>query len=615
MKSKILSCNWTVIKKDIIWLCPLWVIEFILLQLLSNISLSFSLANTFHDKMLPYHQKVAEAQDAMAGLLIGEDNVFITAAVSITTAILVFGYLYRKVSAYATHSLPLSRTVLFCSHFAAGFLIITVPYLLTFLVTGIINIVYGLGMGTAVFAAFLRVLIMILFFYSLSCAVTMVSGSSGMSILIYGVLNILACGFSTLFWAVMETTCYGMNTVSLFDIIEGPVAYLTPIYHFIRASKFSGFYFLRSYESVEDMESLGSLLLKSPWNRFGQYVWYLLPALLFCAAAWFLYQRRPLENTGDVMAFPWSKAVFRIVFSICGSMLFTIIFWMVSSEFLAHIVTYRTAYVMAIILLLFFSGISFLISEMLLAKTFMVWKKIALRQMGIICIVMPIFFIICHMAYQNNSMLDTKNIEKMSLSFCGITYVYDTGEFPERLEELQKEILSGGNKETIYDDYQGQGDYARFYMEYTTKKGDTESRSYKITLEEQAELSSKIQEFFNRQDNKIDKIFPPYYNAESIGEVLLEKGYESSADGKEWSKDELSMVFTAIQEDLKDGNIIAADIEAYKDPEHSRSVTLWFHPVSGFKDYWEHSFDAQEFFITDKCIHTLEALQKLEIEF
>ena len=42
------------------------------------------------------------------------------------------------------------------------------------------------------------------------------------------------CGFSTLFWAVMETTCYGMNTVSLFDIIEGPVAYLTPIYHFMR---------------------------------------------------------------------------------------------------------------------------------------------------------------------------------------------------------------------------------------------------------------------------------------------------------------------------------------------------------------------------------------------
>ena len=113
--------------KDIIWLCPLWVIEFILLQLLSNISLSFSLANTFHDKMLPSHEKVAEAQDAMAGLLIGEDNVLITAVVSITTAVLVFGYLYRKVSAYATHSLPLSRTVLFCSHFAAGFLIITVP--------------------------------------------------------------------------------------------------------------------------------------------------------------------------------------------------------------------------------------------------------------------------------------------------------------------------------------------------------------------------------------------------------------------------------------------------------------------------------------------------------
>ena len=75
------------------------------------------------------------------------------------------------------------------------------------------------------------------------------------------------------------------------------------------------------------------------------------------------------------------------------------------------------------------------------------------------------------------------------------------------------------------------------------------------------------------------------------------------------------MVFTAIQEDLKDGNIIVADIEAYKDPEHSRSVTLWFHPASGFMDYWEHSFDAQEFFITDKCTHTLEALQKLEIEF
>lgn len=615
MKSKISFCNLTVVKKDITRFWPLWLVQFILLQLVSNIAMYFSLANTFRDEMLSSREKMVEAQDTMAGMLIGGSNVFVTAVVAITAAVLVFGYLYRKVSAYAIHSLPLSRITLFCSHYAAGFLMITVPYLLTFLVTGAINVIFGLGMGAAVFGAFLKVLVMLVFFYSLACLVVMFSGTSEMSVLIYGVLNVLAGGFSALLGAVMENTCYGMKELMLSDIMGGLVEYLTPVYHFLKTSKVSNFYIFSTSGSGAEIENMGAMLMKAPWHGLGQCVWYLVPAVLFCVAAWFLYQRRPLENTGDVMAFSWCKAVFRTVFSICGSMLFTIIFWIVSREFLGRIVTYQAVYFMAIVLLVIFSVISYLISEMLLAKSFMIWKKISFRQMGIVCVVMPLLFVICHAIYQKNRVLDVQDITRLQLQFCGAAYQYNDNEVPEGLEELQKEILDGGSNETVYTDFGEWEDYVHFDLEYITKDGKTESHSYKVTLERQPELSAKIQDFFNRQEDKINRLFPETYDAEHMSDVLLEKGYETIEEGREWPAEEMSMIFTAVLKDLEEGNMVVANIDAYKDGDNRRSISLWFKPKL-HDEQWDYSFYMQQrFFITDKCTHTLDALQKLKVEF
>lgn len=209
----------------------------------------------------------------------------------------------------------------------------------------------------------------------------------------------------------------------------------------------------------------------------------------------------------------------------------------------------------------------------------------------------------------------------MYLNFCGVSYQYDADEFPEGLEELQKEILDGGQKETFFNDYTDWEDRVTFHLEYWAKDGKAASHNYEITLEKQPELLDKIQDFFNQQQDKIDRIFPELHDARHISDVMLHRGDEIIEDGREWSTEEKSMIFKAVIDDLKEGNMAVADVDAYVNAynsagENRRSVDLWFEPdteLNGIQ--WDYSFSTLKLFITDKCTHTLKTMKELKIDF
>ena len=610
MQSKISFCNRTIIKKDILRFWPLWTIELLLLQY-GNVSLYFSVQGILRSKDWDEYGRMKQAQMALLNVLTINTNVVFAAVFSVAAALLVFGYLSRKTSCYAVHSMPFNRKTLFISHFIAGLFMIVVPWILSYLVTGLINLIFGLGLGANIFGMALEMLIILFFFYNMACVVVMLSGNWIMSALIYGVLNVLAVGMSLMLSGLMGFVVYGASTTDIRNVIKG-AAHFTPLYYFSMATDNGT---LRSiYERLSgrgfgaagriSMEKIGELK-KFPWEALGKCSLYLLPAICFCIAAYFLYKKRPLENTGDTMPFSWSKVGFRIVFSASGGLLLSFLFWgFIGEEAFMGKVTYQTVFLLHILFLIIGCVICYLVSEMILSRKFKIWKKVSLVQMAAVCIAVVVLAILSKQSYQKRGTVSVQDTKRMELSFCGVTYYYKEGEVPEDLEKLQRKIIAEGSQE-LFGGYWSEEECGNFTINCITKDGRTVSRDYTFAGYQNEELLSEITDFFERQEGKEKKMFPESCSGENLfsyGTSLLD-----DEENPNMTDEELQAVLDGVIADIKEGNMKAADWRQYqKNQEDGRMLHL------GFDLEEEDMMVYQELYLNENCIHTLQALGLVE---
>ena len=91
-----------------------------------------------------------------------------------------------------------------------------------------------------------------------------------------------------------------------------------------------------------------------------------------------MYKYRKSETVGDVVSFTWCKPVFRTVFSITGGVFLALILWVIrfyNTGLSLHSMGYEGGkLIYAGILVLICVSICYFISEMILKKTFFVWK-------------------------------------------------------------------------------------------------------------------------------------------------------------------------------------------------------------------------------------------------
>ena len=610
MQSKISFCNRTIIKKDILRFWPLWTIELLLLQY-GNVSLYFSVQGILRSKDWDEYGRMKQAQMALLNVLTINTNVVFAAVFSVAAALLVFGYLSRKTSCYAVHSMPFNRKTLFISHFIAGLFMIVVPWILSYLVTGLINLIFGLGLGANIFGMALEMLIILFFFYNMACVVVMLSGNWIMSALIYGVLNVLAVGMSLMLSSLTGFVSYGAATTDIRNVIRG-AAHFTPLYYFSMATDNGA---LRSiYERLSgrgfgaagriSMEKI-SELKKFPWEALGKCSLYLLPAICFCIAAYFLYKKRPLENTGDTMPFSWSKVGFRIVFSASGGLLLSFLFWgFIGEEAFMGKVTYQTVFLLHILFLIIGCVICYLVSEMILSRKFKIWKKVSLVQMAAVCIAVVVLAILSKQSYQKRGTVSVQDTKRMELSFCGVTYYYKEGEVPEDLEKLQRKIIAEGSQE-LFGGYWSEEECGNFTINCITKDGRTVSRDYTFAGYQNEELLSEITDFFERQEGKEKKMFPESCSGENLfsyGVSLLD-----DEENPNMTDEELQAVLDGVIADIKEGNMKVADWRQYqKNQEDGRMLHL------GFDLEEEDMMVYQELYLNENCIHTLQVLGLVE---
>ncbi len=610
MQLKSSFCNLTILKKDITRFWPLWVVELFLLQL-GNIFLYFAIRRILHSDKEFFYDKTVNAKLVLLRVVTINTNVVLAAVCSIAAAILVFGYLSRKETCYAVHSMPISRKTLFVSHFAAGLFILLVPCVFSYLVTGIISLIFGLGMGANILGMALEMLMIVFFFYSMACVIVMLSGNGTISAFIYGVLNVLAVGVSLMLTGLVSFISYGAESTDIREVLKG-VIHFTPLYYF---SKVTDNDTLRNiYERLFgsrygmlgiDLEKTDQLA-KVPWKALGACAIYFFPAILFCIVAWFLYKKRPLEHTGDTMPFLWSKFAFRIVFSISGGM-FLLNFlsaFVLQEVFYGYHLTYRMAFLLYLLILTGSCVVCYFISEMILAKEFKIWKKVSLIQMGAACMVALLLLVFAKESYQKRSIVSARDVKRMEISFCGITYYYRGEEMPEELKELQRTIMEAGNDEWFEGDYSEEM-CADVTFTYRTKDGGAISRNYTFSGCDE-EVLTAIADFFERQEEKEKKMFPESCSGENLFSYGISVMDVEKGEGI-LTREKKQKVLDSVIEDVKEGNIEIANWRQYREnQEKEKMLELSFDLRK------EDIIVTQELTINQNCVHTLQALKTVQ---
>lgn len=569
--------------KDIVSFWPLWTVEFLLLQVITSLPLTNQM-NIVRQEYIA-SQKELEMHRLFHVAVSTGSYVVLIAVLAIVAAVFVFGYLNHSRSAYMLHSLPVSRGTYFITHFLSGLFMLFVPFAVTYVTLWGIGIRYHLGMSAVVFGNLFTTFLVILFFYSLACVVVMLSGNGIMSLVIYGVLNVLEIGVSALLGTVSELFLYAGS----FDMQRGIFDNIcTPILGFIMLFKEKAQYGIvissrllpgmmgegmRGYTFSSENAEMRQKILQSLASVDGKSIGFCLLSLVvsavFLLVAYQLYRKRALESVGDMVAFRWCKPVFKAVFCVCGSLLCVCLLAVLFSGRLAN-VTYGNQRFVCVVFMIFGCIISYLTGDMILAKSFSIWKKLSWGQMGIFCGAMIIVLGVNYFACINRQ-LSTEMAEKaeyISLGIDGTSFLYSKEEY-ERLglEQIRQKIVREGQNLTPAES-------GRAYTEYNTElfinyeyilsgEGNDVSCSYYINEKKQEELLQSLKDAMNDTDNMAQALFTEAYESAKCKMMEIRKKSEDETLYRVKDSDTRDRVFQAFLKDLQEGKVSADSMGTY----------------------------------------------------
>lgn len=531
MKSRKFFCNKTIIKNDLVRFWPLWGI------LIAGLQLLYTLPMVFYGLTYMKRHSWRGTQELLlqegARKLYGVANPCVIAVFAILAAVLVFGYLFHKKEAYMLHSLPVNRKILFGSHFIAGLVMLLVPFLFTCLMVGGICGAFGGNLAEVMVGVLLEMVIMIVFFYAMACLVVMLCGNAAISIVIYLVANVLVAGMMLLVGQtsdlVLNDAVHSMSPSQMSDGLDNVITSATPVVRFREIMVSSGeaevagnleegfrlsYVVGRIWDDAVDgnQEELYNL----PWEQVGAMAWYFIPAALFAVLAFYLYQKRALERVGDVLAFSWGKAVFHFVFSVCGSYIFILIMQFFARQLLMQYdATYRALFWEGMGCLLLGCILCFFISNMVLQKTFRIWKKISFVQLGI-CIVFALgmLAILRYDCYHGN-LPDAKEVKRLEMK------IDNGGEYSTGTIILERREDIGGILEALQKIYDRAEDVPM------TEFGLEKHYSFHFDLGEERDLELELDclgmDYFYKEYEKISSVI-------DVPETMIEKIFTRDYD-------------------------------------------------------------------------------------
>ena len=633
MKSKTSFFNKMIFRKDITRFWPLWAMQ-LAIGVLALIAPMMS--------ELSYQRSIQAGKSSeMSFLVTLIQNSCLspyTMGVSILVAVCVFMYLTKERDAYTIHSFPFTRTTLFVSHYLAGLTILLVPPVVIELLLALVARLQGLNVLLVVMIYLLEWAIQIIFFYSLACVVVMLTGNPFMSLLIYFVLNFLTAGVRLLYSSLAELFVYGNQGSDTFWYLDGKaVKILTPVYNFFLNNNDS----IAAYRILEDDTRV--LNYKEMIQNVGAMAYYILPAVLFFAVALVLYRVRKLEAAGDMIAFNWGRPVFRVVFVFCASLLFALGVYYLSFSNTISSYAYGRIFKIILGLVAFGTVFFYLLSNMILDKTFFIWKRTSYWRMALFTVLMVFGVVGVRNGQMGAAIPDRDEITGVAvrIQFGDEDYVYQKAVLTltdtKGIDEIYKQnkaILKYGRNLDVdgYDDsnldvdgYDDSDLMDTVEITYYTKGENTKNYRCEYPVQSGNAIVSNLEKYLKSRDDVCEMIYGDAYKQYVQSEMYVDERYadpeetDAYADEKNWDEESEQAgshnYWSWDRSNKKQQKIRNALYEAVcRDIEAGRCDVLHMKPVNCFyvgvvkKDSDDLSPAVQ---ITEKCTETLKVLEKL----
>ena len=471
MRSETSFFDWTVFKKTVFRFWPLWGVYFVgwLLALpLSGLTMlrmdARDMTGIDFNYLGPF-ARYAVPRSATGDTLV----VFVIFGALAATA--VFSHLYNPRSANLFGSLPIRREGLFLTHYLAGLAFLIVPNLVIFLLTLAVEAAGGCVMMKGLLFWLAVTCGEEFFFYTLAVFCAMFTGHILALPAFYGILNGLVAGVITLVQIVFQAFYYGFDgfpdgvyrvakwftpTVKLEDAVGWTVAYVPRE----GTDSLDGIY----VREVLEAEGLGTVGI------------YALAAVVLAVCAFLLYRKRRLESAGDVVAVRPMRPVFKYGVALCAGLAFG----MGTGAILGG------GDVTLMISIVIWGVIGYFAAEMLLQKSFKVFKK----WKGAVAVTAVFAVLFCMVGFDligfETRVPDPADVESVTVSGLSIQYLNDDGDHfnltltdPEQIRLITLVHRAAvDQRDEDHTTWYSDRSYTSLYVTYHLKNGGTLSRSY-----------------------------------------------------------------------------------------------------------------------------------------
>lgn len=359
MQSATSFFNRALFRKNLQRFWPLWL-GYVLIWLLL---LPLPLLNELAD----YHGVPTVADASYYLLQIGAYGGLVMGAVfGIFFAMAMFAYLTNPRATQGFHSMPVRRETLYATNYLTGLVCMVSALVLAFALAGITAACFGAldlaAFGTACLAAVLSVL----FFYSFAVLCMMFTGQILAAPVFYGILNFLAVGMEYLVRNFAGNFLYGYSGYSAPETF----AFLSPAWELVCVLDVS------NVARVDRILSDGTHQV----IRGGEYMLsglgvlgiYAAVGIVLAVLGLLVYRRRASEATGSIVTVAWARPIFKYGVAVCSAFsLGQLIYFLVFGLNL-HNGQYSLPGTIACML---FTGLlGYFAAEMLLHKSFRVWR-------------------------------------------------------------------------------------------------------------------------------------------------------------------------------------------------------------------------------------------------
>ncbi|MBR2452935.1 MAG: ABC transporter permease [Clostridia bacterium] len=427
--------------------------------------------------------------DRRVALILGDHYLILPVIIGLfvptVVALLTFRFLHSKKTAIFVHSLPVTRTANYISTVLAAFVLMGAPVVLNGVILAFLSI-FKYGEFFTVTSCLIWTGLNLLTLFSMFSIAAFAAGLTGNSFaavglngLIHGIVLIFAAAFS----AIAKCFLYGYHDLNrlLYGAMRWNfVSYLTETASAMSIKNAPGFDFLK----------IGTIILIS---------------LMFYVFGWLIYRKRRMETAEDVAAFRCLNPIYKYLLSFISALsTFGILSGAIAEKPLVPVI-----FTIIVSLVVYFAA------EMVLKKSFKVWKA----YKGYLVFVAAFSVMICIFAFTSFFGFETRIPSRSDFDEVAIYEYYYQDDMPWISDEEIIDYTTAVHKmltkkENIYTVKRDDGKYTTaINIRYKLKNGKTMVRRYPVT----EVMACEILENLYKHEIYKKKIFEVF--GEQVGEV------------------------------------------------------------------------------------------------